>query len=56
MVTRDQFRAAARQAALNIIKHGDTDIFPLPIENYAFYDKIDDLVNLVDEYDQNFDD
>lgn len=56
MVNQDQFKAAARRAIKNIIKHGDTDIFPLPFENHAFFDKQDEVIDLVCTYDQNFDD
>ena len=35
----------------NIYKHGDTDIFPFPIENRIIYDQKNDFVNyLVDIY------
>ena len=54
MFQKSDFAAAARVAIQNIIKHGDTDIFPLPFENYAFFDKHNDLLDLVCEYDQNF--
>lgn len=56
MVNRDQFKAAARRATKNIIKHGDTDIFPLPFESHAFFDNQDEIVDLICNYDQNFDD
>ncbi|TBW34519.1 hypothetical protein EYW49_18200 [Siculibacillus lacustris] len=56
MVTRDQFARAAKIAIENITRHGDTDIFPLPFENYPFFDKKEDLTNLICEYDQNFTD
>lgn len=55
MIKKDEFRAAAKVAVQNIIRHGDTDIFPLPFESHAFFDKPDALVDLVCEYDQNFD-
>lgn len=56
MVNQDQFKAAARRATRNIIAHGDTDIFPLPFESHAFFDKQDDVVELICTYDQNFED
>lgn len=31
----------------NIVKFGDTDIFPYPIENHIFYDKREDVLNLL---------
>ena len=55
MVNQDQFKSAAKKAVHNIIKHGDTDIFPFPFENYAFFDKEEELVELIVNYDQNFD-
>lgn len=54
MVKKKEFRAAAEMAVQNIIKHGDTDIFPLPFESYAFFDKTAEIVDLVCEYDENF--
>ena len=54
MVNKEQFRSAAKRAVKNIIMHGDTDIFPLPFESHAFFDKEDALVDLVCEYDQDF--
>ena len=39
----------------NIVKHGDTDIFPFPFENHAFFDKPDDIIRVIIEYDDNFD-
>jgi len=41
-------------AIQNVIKHGDTDIFAYPFENHAFYDKQSDIVDLIVEYDDNF--
>ena len=56
MPTKRQFVAAAKIAVQNLIKHGDTDIFPFPFESHAFFDNQQALVNLIYEYDQNFDD
>lgn len=56
MVKKEDFAAAAKIAVQNLIKHGDTDIFPLPFESHAFFDKPDNLVKLICEYDKNFDD
>ena len=36
MVTKVEFKKAAKLAVQNVIKHGDTDIFPFPFENHAF--------------------
>jgi hypothetical protein len=55
MVNRDAFSAAAKRAITNIIKHGDTDIFPFSFETHAFFDKQDELINLVAEYNEKFD-
>lgn len=49
MVNKAQFKSAATMAVQNVIKHGDTDIFPFPFENYAFFDKQGDIVDLVVE-------
>jgi hypothetical protein len=54
MVNRDQFRSAANKAVLNIVKHGDTDIFPFPLENHVFYDKPDNVIDLIVDFDDNF--
>ncbi len=54
MVTKAEFKAAAQLAVQNVIKHGDTDIFPFPFENHAFFDKQAEAVELVVEYDGNF--
>jgi hypothetical protein len=35
------------RALANIIKHGDTDIFPYPIENFIFYDKRPEVIDLL---------
>ena len=56
MVTQAQFRAAAKLAAANIVKHGDTDIFPFSFESHCFFDLQDEFVDLIVEYDENFDD
>ncbi|UWQ21597.1 RNA-directed DNA polymerase [Jannaschia sp. W003] len=54
MVTKAEFKKAAKLAVRNVIKHGDTDIFPFPFENHAFFDKEIEAVELVTEYDENF--
>lgn len=55
MVTKQQFRASASKAVLNVIKHGDTDVFPFPFENHAFFDKQDDVLDLIMQYNDDFD-
>jgi hypothetical protein len=46
------FRAAVR----NVATHGDTDVFPYPIENHIFYDYEDKAVELLLTIHQNFKD
>jgi len=41
-------------AVENVIRHGDTDIFPFPFENYAFFDMKEKVIELVNKYDENF--
>jgi Reverse transcriptase (RNA-dependent DNA polymerase) len=55
MVTKAEFKKAAQLAVKNVIKHGDTDIFPFPFENHAFFDKEAETIDLVLEYEANFD-
>jgi len=54
MVTKADFKKAASLAVQSVIKHGDTDIFPFPFENHAFFDKQEDAVKLIIEYNENF--
>jgi hypothetical protein len=42
-------------AIKNIAKFGDTDIFPYPIENHIFNDMNNDVVTILQEIDNNFD-
>ncbi len=56
MVGRVDFRNAAELAVQNVISHGDTDIFPFSFEQHSFYDKKKELLDLIVEYDTNFDD
>lgn len=42
-----------RKALLNIIKHGDTDIFPFPFERYLFEDKIEETIKILCKYHSN---
>ncbi|MFE0016538.1 RNA-directed DNA polymerase [Mesorhizobium sp. NPDC059054] len=48
------FRKAAELSVDNVARHGDTDIFPFPFENYAFSDLRNKFVELVLEYNTNF--
>lgn len=43
-----------RLAIKNIASHGDTDIFPFPIENHLFHDKPDDVCKVLQSIDDNF--
>lgn len=36
-----------RRALKNVIRHGDTDIFPFPIENHILFDKTDAIVGIM---------
>lgn len=56
MVKSIEFKKAAQLAIQNIVKHGDTDIFPFPFENHSFFDEGNLIVSLVEEYNQNFED
>lgn len=55
MVKQATFRSAAESAVRNIVRHGDTDIFPHSFERAAFYDKPEELVSLICDYNKNFD-
>ena len=34
-------------AVRNVAQHGDTDVFPFPIENHWFHDQEDEIVRLL---------
>jgi len=38
---------AFRHAVQNIAKYGDTDVFPFPVENHAFFDRTEDVVKIL---------
>jgi len=40
---KQHFEAAVK----NIVAHGDTDIFPFPIENHLFYDNSKAVVEVL---------
>lgn len=42
-------------AVRNIARHGDTDVFPFPLENHWFYDEENAVVALLKSMDENFD-
>ena len=43
-----------RRAIANVIRHGDTDIFPFPIENHLFFDKQPQTIDLLREIHKDF--
>jgi hypothetical protein len=47
--------AVLRRAIDNVANWGDTDIFPLPIENHVFHDMPDQAVRLLSDMEANFD-
>lgn len=42
-----------RRALKNIVAHGDTDIFPFPIENHILHDEPDKIVEILKKLDAN---
>lgn len=48
---RDFFQSAIK----NIYRHGDTDIYPFPIENRILFDKIDEFSSILEEVYNDFD-
>ena len=46
--------AAIRLAIDNVANHGDTDIFPFPIENHLLHDKPDQVCAVLQEIDKDF--
>lgn len=46
--------ASFRLAIKNIASHGDTDIFPFPLENHLFHDCPDEVCAVLQEVDQDF--
>lgn len=47
---REHFRLALR----NVTDHGDTDIFPYPVENRVFRDEQNAVLDLLEDYHANF--
>jgi Mor family transcriptional regulator len=43
-------------ALRNVARHGDTDVFPFPLENHWFHDAEADVAALLERLDQSFDD
>lgn len=52
MIMQEHFEKALR----NIIRHGDTDIFPFPFERHLFEEKFSDALNVLTFYHSNLDD
>ena len=48
--------ASIQLAIANITDFGDTDIFPYPIENRIFFDKQQNVVDLLKHIDRSFKD
>lgn len=46
--------ASLQFAIKNIASHGDTDIFPFPIENHLFHDKPTEVCRVLQEVDKDF--
>jgi hypothetical protein len=44
-------RAFFARAIANVTQHGDTDIFPFPIENHIFFDQREDVLEILDGID-----
>jgi len=44
-----------KRAVANVVHHGDTDIFPFPIENFIIKDKEDEIIALLKKIDDDFD-
>lgn len=40
-----------KRALRNVVRHGDTDIFPFPFENHVIHDKMDEVDALLDKLD-----
>ena len=48
--------ASIKLAINNIANYGDTDIFPFCIDSRMFFDRSDDVKNIIEKIDKNFDD
>lgn len=49
---RDNFK----KALTNIVRHGDTDIFPFPFERYLFEQKLEETLDILETYHNNLED
>lgn len=54
-MSKEKLRKAFTFAVNNIARHGDTDIFPYPVENHIFFDCHDKIVKLLQNLHDNFD-
>jgi hypothetical protein len=45
-----------KKALINIIRHGDTDIFPFPFERYLFEQKLEESLDILVTYHNNIED
>jgi len=50
----DNIKKYFQRALKNITVHGDTDVFPYPIENSVFYDREEDIISLLCEIHNEF--
>jgi hypothetical protein len=48
-------RSSLERAVDNVAKHGDTDVFPFPLENHWFHDMPASVIGLLEEIDRDFD-
>src|SRR5688572_4250584 len=52
--TQEFMEKHLRAALDNITKHGDTDVFPFPIENHIFFDKPAEALQILKNVHTNF--
>lgn len=45
-----------KRALTNIVRHGDTDIFPFPFERYLFEQKLEETLDILETYHNNLED
>jgi len=45
-----------KKALTNIVRHGDTDIFPFPFERYLFEQKLEEVLDILETYHKNIED
>jgi hypothetical protein len=48
-------KASLEMAVKNVAEHGDTDVFPFPVENHWFHDDPAGVVDLLEQLDADFD-